>query len=173
VAYFNVAHLVRRGGVFCFRMAVLRSMWGQFGLREIKGSLKTGDPFTARIRCRKLSNAFEHLIDKARTMPDLTQDAIKALIQSYFQRCLDNSEEIACLVPIDVELDIGFEVSEMQAEAQRLGKALRRVATIHSPKWKRGRCWGRSACLKPRSMLSSLMHSAKACYAPGLRIGAS
>ena len=120
MAYFNVAHLVRRGGVFCFRMAVPRSMWVQFGLREIKGSLKTGDPFTARIRCRKLSNAFEHLIDKARTMPDLTQDAIKALIQSYFQQCLDNSEEIACLAPTDGELDVGFEVSEMQAEADRL-----------------------------------------------------
>ncbi|MGE5548236.1 MAG: DUF6538 domain-containing protein [Solirubrobacterales bacterium] len=124
MAYFNVAHLVRRGGVFCFRMAVPRSLWSRFGLREIKGSLKTGDPFTARIRCRKLSNAFEHLIDKVRAMPDLTQDAIRGLIQSYFQRCLDNSEEIARLAPSDGELDIGFEVSEMQSEAQRLGKAL-------------------------------------------------
>lgn len=49
MAYFNVAHLVRRGSVFCFRMAVPRTMWGRFGLREIKGSLKTGDHFTARM----------------------------------------------------------------------------------------------------------------------------
>lgn len=124
MAHFNVAHLVRRGDVFCFRMAVPRSLWGRFGQREIKGSLKTGDPFTARIRCRKLSNAFEHLIDRARATPNLTQDAIKALIQSFFQQCLNKSEEIAYLAPSDGELDIGFEVKEIQAEANRLGQSL-------------------------------------------------
>lgn len=72
--------------------------------------LKTGDPFTARIRCRKLSNAFEHLIDKARTMPDLSEDRIKKLIRTYFQRCLDNSEEIASFA-----LDDGAEVEGNEA----------------------------------------------------------
>jgi hypothetical protein len=34
--------------------------------------------------CRKLNNAFERLIESARTMPDLTPETITGLIQSYF-----------------------------------------------------------------------------------------
>lgn len=64
MACFNLPHLVRRGGVYCFRMAVPRDLVARFGRREIKGSLKTSDPFTARSRCRKLSSAFERLIKR-------------------------------------------------------------------------------------------------------------
>lgn len=81
---FNVAHLVRRGGLYGFRMAVPRDFVAQFGRREIRGSLKTSDPFAAKMRCHKLSNAFERLIERARTMPDLTPETITALIQTYF-----------------------------------------------------------------------------------------
>lgn len=48
MACYNVPHLVRRGGVYRFRMAVPHALVVQFGRREIKGSLKTADPFTAR-----------------------------------------------------------------------------------------------------------------------------
>lgn len=62
MACYYVPHLVCRGGVYCFRMAVPRALIDQIGRREIKGSLKTADPFTARTHCRKLSTAFERLI---------------------------------------------------------------------------------------------------------------
>lgn len=126
MACFNVTHLVRRGGVYCFRMAVPHGLVKQFGRREIKGSLKTTDPITAKMRCRELSNAFERLIESARTMPELTPETITGLIQSYFQRCLNTSEEIALLAPTDRDLDLDAEVEGLRSQQEALRQALGR-----------------------------------------------
>ena len=131
MAFHRLSHLVRRGDVFIFRMAVPRSLWTRCGLREIKGSLKTGDPFTARTRCRTLSDAFERLIREIPSMPDLNPDVIKGLIRSYFQKCLNTAEEVAYLAPQDQAVDLAFEAEETLAESDRLRKLL--VAHDYDP----------------------------------------
>lgn len=83
MACFNVPHLVRRGGVYGFRMAVPRDLVAQFGRR-------------------KLSSAFEQLILQVRGMAGLTPEVITALIQDYFRQCLAKSDEIADFAPEDL-----------------------------------------------------------------------
>ncbi|SBW05075.1 putative integrase/resolvase recombinase protein [uncultured Alphaproteobacteria bacterium] len=131
MAFQRLSHLVRRGDVFAFRMAVPRSLWARCGLREIKGSLKTGDPFTARMRCRTLSDVFERLIRELPAMPDLTPDVVKSLIRSYFERCLSTAEEVAYLAPQDQSVDLVFEAGETLAESEQLRKLL--VAHDYDP----------------------------------------
>lgn len=126
MACYSVSHLVRRGGVYCFRMAVPRALVAQFGRREIKGSLKTGDPFTARTQCRKLSSAFEKLIKLVGEMPDLKPETITALIQEYFRRCLEQAEEIAEFMPEDQRVDQDFEVNSLRDGEAALRKQLAR-----------------------------------------------
>lgn len=131
MAFQRLSHLVRRGDVFAFRMAVPRSLWARCGLREIKGSLKTGDPFTARTRCRTLSDAFERLIRELPAMPELNPDVVKSLIRSYFEKCLSTTEEIAYLAPQDQAVDLTFEAEETLVESERLRKLL--VAHDYDP----------------------------------------
>ncbi len=126
MAYSGVLHLFRRGEMFIFRMAVPRHLWPRIRLREIKGSLKTRDPFTARMRCRSLSNAFERLIDRVAAMPELTYDSIRKLIRDYFQKCLNKSEETAFIIPDDPKIDVDFEVQGMREEIENLQKSLAR-----------------------------------------------
>ena len=131
MAFQRLSYLVRRGDVFAFRMAVPRSLWARCGLREIKGSLKTGDPFTARTRCRTLSDIFERLIRELPAMPDLNPDVVKGLIRSYFEKCLSTAEEAAYLAPQDQDIDLTFEAEETLAESERLRKLL--VAHDYDP----------------------------------------
>lgn len=124
MAFRRPSYLVRRGNVFTFRMAVPRDLWTRCGLREVKGSLRTSDPFTARTRCRTLSNAFEGLIREIPAMPEIPPDVFKRLIRSYFQDLLNKGEEIAFLTPQDQALDIGYEAKETLAYAMELKKRL-------------------------------------------------
>jgi len=79
MAKFGVTRLVRRGETYWFRMAVPRSLVWRFNCREIKGSLKTSDPFTARLRCRRLSNYIDALLCAIRNMPELPSTKIRSL----------------------------------------------------------------------------------------------
>lgn len=131
MAFQRLPHLVRRGDMFAFRMAVPRRLWARCGLREIKGSLKTCDPFTARTRCRTLSDIFECLIRELPAMPDLNPDVVKGLIRSYFEKCLSTAEEVAYLAPQDQAVDLAFEAEETLAESERLRTLL--VAHDYDP----------------------------------------
>ncbi|WP_430695034.1 DUF6538 domain-containing protein [Rhodopseudomonas rhenobacensis] len=56
--------LVRRDAIFYFRMAVPRQLVPRAGRSEIKASLRTSDPLTAKVRSRLLSNAFDALFKR-------------------------------------------------------------------------------------------------------------
>lgn len=94
-------HLVRRGNTFHFRIAVPRELVAQLGKVEIKTTLKTSDPLTAKQRSRVLSNAIETLFDELRRMPELTRRAVEDRVSVYFQHCLEKSYELAQLLPTD------------------------------------------------------------------------
>jgi integrase len=94
-------HLVRRGNTFHFRIAVPRELIAQLGKVEIKTTLKTSDPLTAKQRSRVLSNAIETLFDELRRMPELTRQHVERRVKEYFQDCLDRSYELATTLPTD------------------------------------------------------------------------
>jgi hypothetical protein len=94
-------HLVRRGNTFHFRIAVPRDLVAQLGKVEIKTTLKTSDPLTAKQRGRVLSNAIETLFDELRRMPELTRRVVEDCVRVYFKHCLEKSYELAELLPED------------------------------------------------------------------------
>jgi hypothetical protein len=94
-------HLVRRGNTFHFRIAVPRELVARVGRSEIKTTLRTTDPLTARQRSRVLSSAIEALFEEVRRMPELTRQHVERRVREYFQDCLDRSHELAATLPKD------------------------------------------------------------------------
>lgn len=117
-------HMLRRGEVFYFRRAIPRGLWLRFGCREIKASLRTRDPFAARIRCRLFSNAFEHLIATVGRRSDLAKTQIDQLVRTYFEKLLSQAEETAYLAPSDPQLDIQFEIAGLSEEREEIRQRL-------------------------------------------------
>ena len=115
MARFKIAHLARRGGTYYFRAPVPRVLVEKFGCREIKLSLQTRDPQTARVRCRACSSAFERLLAGVRGMPDLTQDQIAKLVRGYLERELSRSVEAAFLLPKDATTDLDEQIEHYEA----------------------------------------------------------
>jgi integrase len=118
-------HLVRRGNTFHFRIAVPRELVVQLGKVEIKTTLKTSDPLTAKQRSRVLSNAIETLFDELRRMPDLTRRVVEDRVRVYFKHCLEKSYELAELLPEDKrEWNRDAEVAALRQRVVDLKKLL-------------------------------------------------
>lgn len=94
-------HLVRRGNTFHFRIAVPRELVARVGKAEIKTTLRTTDPLTARQRSRVLSSAIEALFEEVRRMPELTRQHVERRVKEHLQDCLDRSHELAATLPKD------------------------------------------------------------------------
>ncbi len=118
-------HLVRRGNTFHFRIAVPRELVARIGRSEIKTTLKTTDPLTARQRSRVLSSAIEALFMEVRRMPELTRQHVERRVRAYFQDCLDRSHELADLLPQDKRSwDRDAEVATLHKRIKDLSQAL-------------------------------------------------
>jgi integrase len=118
-------HLVRRGNTFHFRIVVPRELVAQLGKVEIKTTLKTSDPLTAKQRSRVLSNAIETLFDELRRMPELTRRAVEDRVKVYFRDCLDKSYELAQLLPSDKqEWDREAELDTLRQRIRNLRQLL-------------------------------------------------
>jgi integrase len=118
-------HLVRRGNTYHFRIAVPRGLVAQLGKVEIKTTLKTSDPLTAKQRSRVLSNAIETLFDELRRMPALTRRAVEDRVKVYFRHCLEKSYELSELLPEDKrEWDRDAEVVTLRQRVDDLKKLL-------------------------------------------------
>jgi hypothetical protein len=94
-------HLVRRGNTFHFRIAVPRELVARVGKAEIKTTLRTTDPLTARQRSRVLSSAIDALFEEVRRMPELTRQHVERRVREHLQDCLDRSHELAATLPKD------------------------------------------------------------------------
>lgn len=123
---FGVDYLCKRGRIFYFRRAIPTHLVERFQRKEIKVSLRTRDEFTARICCREISNRFEKLMFRVARMPDLTKDKIDALLRGYFEGLLSKAEELAVMIPDDPDIDITFEIDDLQSNQidfkKRIGK---------------------------------------------------
>lgn len=118
-------HLVRRGNTFHFRIAVPRELVARVGRCEIKTTLRTTDPLTARQRSRVLSSAIEALFVEVRRMPELTRQHVERRVREYFQDCLDRSHELADLLPQDKRSwDRDAEVATLHRRIEHLTRAL-------------------------------------------------
>lgn len=118
-------HLIRRGSTFHFRIAVPRELVSRVGKVEIKTTLRTTDPLTARQRTRVLSNAMETLFEEMRRMPELTRQHVERRVKDYFQDCLDRSHELADLLPQDKRSwDRDAEVATLHRRIESLTRAM-------------------------------------------------
>jgi integrase len=94
-------HLVRRGAIFHFRIAVPRDLVPRIGKGEIKTTLRTTELLTARQRGRALSSALEAVFEEVRRMPELTRSEIENRVRAFFQVCLNEAHEWADILPQD------------------------------------------------------------------------
>jgi len=96
MAHFHAPkHLVKRGEIYYFRLAIPARLHHRFNAKELKFSLQTEDRQLARIRCRNLTNKFEKLFKAIATMPELTQEKLQEIARGYFRDLLiDDNDEI-------------------------------------------------------------------------------
>jgi len=120
----EVDYLCKRDRIFYFRRAVPIHLMERFGRREIKVSLRTRNEFTARIRCREISNWFERLMVRVARMPNLTKDKIDSLLQGYFEGLFSKAEELAVMLPDDPDIDLSFEIDGLRSEQTSLKKRI-------------------------------------------------
>lgn len=111
--------LVRRDGVFYFRMAVPKQLVPALRRTEVKTTLRTSDLPTARRRTRRLSEAFETLFEELGRMPDQTFEAIDARVREYMQASLNKGLELARFMPGDT-VDTNAEVVGLREDINRL-----------------------------------------------------
>ena len=111
-----------RGGVFYYRMAVPKHLTERVGRAEVTASLRTRDPLRARLLCRNLSNAMDHLFEGLQRMTDLSQAEIEERIRGYFQNCLIKGQELAVDLPSDPMVDVDFEIDGLRQDIARLKK---------------------------------------------------
>jgi hypothetical protein len=117
-------HLVRRGEIFYFRVALPRALSKRVGMAEWKASLHTKDADRARILCRVCSNAIENLISQIVLMPELTVPLIQSMLQEHFRECLKRASEVAHLLPLDERLDRDGEIVRYHEEQKALRSAI-------------------------------------------------
>lgn len=122
--------LVRRDGVFYFRMAVPKPLVPALRRSEVKTTLRTGDVSIARTRARRLSEAFETLFGELGAMPDTTFEIIDARVREYMQASLSKGLELARLMPGD-NVDTNAEVIGLRDDIKRLRRQL--VAQSFAP----------------------------------------
>lgn len=115
--------LVRRDGVFYFRMAVPKALVPAMRRTEVKATLRTGDFTIARTRARRLSEACETLFGEMRRMPELTLAEIDGRLRAYMQDSLDRGLELARFMPGDT-VDVNAEVIGLRGDIEQLRKQL-------------------------------------------------
>jgi integrase len=121
----SISRLVRRNGLFYYRMATPRRLAAHLGRKELKLSLRTRDPLEARVRARLLSNAFDVLFAGA-TMPQMSAFEINERVKSYFQAALNQSLEHSQLLPSDPAVDLAHEVAFLREHVDQLRQHLAR-----------------------------------------------
>lgn len=119
-----ISRLVQRDGTFYFRMATPQRLIPVIGRREIKTSLRTRDPLTAKVTARALSNAFDVLFARLGTMPAVPVADINEKVREYFQSALNQSLEHSHLLPSDPTVDLGAEVAFLRQQVDRLRQQL-------------------------------------------------
>jgi integrase len=127
----SVTRVVRRGNVFCFRMAVPRHLRVHIGRHEIKLSLRTSDPCTGNVRGRILSNVLDLLFAELSRMQPLSTQTLNERARGYFQQALNRSLEHTFLLPLDPACDLNAEVQSLQDRVRHLRSQL--VAQAFSP----------------------------------------
>ena len=121
-------YLFRRGNWFYFRRGIPLQLRRRFKRREIKVSLGTEHPGTARRLCRVVANRFDRLIALAKVMPELTPQVIERLLKDYFAKGLGDFRDTLELATTDPssgfepEAELEFIVSELPQLKQRLVK---------------------------------------------------
>ena len=115
----SMPRLVKRDGVFYFRMAVPKQHVPVLRRTEVKTTLRTSDLPTARKRARRLSDAFETLFEELGSMPDQTFEAIDTRVRGYMQASLNKGLELARFLPGDT-VDTNAEVVGLREDIQRL-----------------------------------------------------
>ncbi|MDD3610412.1 MAG: site-specific integrase [Halothiobacillaceae bacterium] len=136
----NQTHLVKRGSTYYFRCRIPADLLGHYGKAEIKQSLKTKDPATAKRLARQmaveLDREFEQLRllrkskDHIQRLDRLDDARIQALSDLYLRSCLETDDWLRSHGLSDPEYDQRLGELEASLTALREAYARGRIETI-------------------------------------------
>ncbi|MDZ7906641.1 MAG: DUF6538 domain-containing protein [Cypionkella sp.] len=95
--------LVRRGGVFYFRMAVPKDLVARVGRGEVKTTLNTTDRAKATLLCRKISNDIDLLFANKLSMTNALLHQIDQRIRDIFQDALNEGHSFRQVYGPDID----------------------------------------------------------------------
>ncbi|MFZ2587132.1 MAG: site-specific integrase [Alphaproteobacteria bacterium] len=84
----SVSYLIRRNGVYSFRIAIPKGLQQRFQAHELKRSLRTSHVYEAKERATTLLTSVRDLFRVVEMSPDLTLDQIKELTRQYFHEVI-------------------------------------------------------------------------------------
>ena len=120
----STPRLVRRNGIFYYRMAVPKTLVARVRRQELSASLRTTNAAEAKLSCRSLSNAFDLFFVELHKMPQVSQSEIEERIRSYFQKALNKGAELVIDLPTDPAVDIQYEVASVRADLENMRRDL-------------------------------------------------
>lgn len=95
--------LVRRNGVFYFRMAVPKEWVTVLGRGEVKTTLQTTDRAKATLLCRKISNDMDVLFSNKWSMTNTLLEKIDQRIRDIFQNALNEGHSFRQVFGPDID----------------------------------------------------------------------
>lgn len=124
MAKHRVPYLVKRGEIFYFRTAVPTELRNLFERDELKVSLRTRELRIATLRCRRFTVLFDQLVSKAKSMPPLSSEEVRRLVQSYFHSRLIEANEIVDELSYGPEGERAEAIAETDGEIDRFRKQI-------------------------------------------------
>ena len=134
----NQTHLVKRGATYYFRCRVPADLLAHYGKNEIKRSLKTKDPATAKRLARQMAVELDHEFEQLRTALNTQQQTldrlddarIQALTDLYLRSCLETDDWLRSHGLSDPEYDQRLRELEDTLSALREAYARGRIEII-------------------------------------------
>lgn len=115
MARVRTERLQRRGDVFYFRAVFPKHLRPLVGKTEIRFSLSTTVRSTAILRCRVLSNGFDHFVASRAMYQSLPPAEVHAIARDYFQSCLNKALEWSLDLPRDGS-NLEYEIKLLNAD---------------------------------------------------------
>jgi hypothetical protein len=129
--YAGIANLYERDGVFYFRYQLPSKQRTLLGCREFRKSLKTRDPFEARLRCVVAGSFMNSIMQELDAMMTLNVEVVPDLACNYLRQRLDHLMTFAEVGPSDPNF---FSCKDERSAALREWESHKSQALMRDPK---------------------------------------
>lgn len=90
----GLKYVERRGDIFQLRIPVPKDLQERIGRKEIRWTLNTSERSPAARRAMRAALVFHELCDNLRSMPDLSENTTKQIIQRFYEKLCESYQPI-------------------------------------------------------------------------------